>query len=137
MPLNPLEPHCAASLRQNICVHLRTVALNSDSSSLSSRVIPRRWGWLGFNCGSTFGISGHKWVLAARYDFLYHFLSSVWLTNWYLFLFLLPCERWFFFNLRLASSRPGEKNCAWFLLCQQFGRKYSYNHKEQSGLLSR
>ncbi|OWF54005.1 ammonium transporter 3 [Mizuhopecten yessoensis] len=24
------------------------------------------WGWLGFNCGSTFGISGVKWVLAAR-----------------------------------------------------------------------
>ena len=26
-----------------------------------------RWGWLGFNCGSTFGISGWKWILAARY----------------------------------------------------------------------
>ncbi len=25
------------------------------------------WGWLGFNCGSTFGISGHKWILAARW----------------------------------------------------------------------
>ncbi|XP_033750890.1 putative ammonium transporter 3 [Pecten maximus] len=24
------------------------------------------WGWLGFNCGSTFGISGVKWILAAR-----------------------------------------------------------------------
>ncbi|XP_041364247.1 putative ammonium transporter 2 [Gigantopelta aegis] len=24
------------------------------------------WGWLGFNCGSTFGISGVKWKLAAR-----------------------------------------------------------------------
>ncbi|XP_060065531.1 putative ammonium transporter 3 [Ylistrum balloti] len=24
------------------------------------------WGWLGFNCGSTFGISGVKWMLAAR-----------------------------------------------------------------------
>ncbi|XP_064620897.1 putative ammonium transporter 3 isoform X1 [Lineus longissimus] len=24
------------------------------------------WGWLGFNCGSTFGISGSKWKLAAR-----------------------------------------------------------------------
>lgn len=28
-----------------------------------------RWGWLGFNCGSTFGISGQKWKLAARYFF--------------------------------------------------------------------
>ena len=25
------------------------------------------WGWLGFNCGSTFGITGWKWKLAARY----------------------------------------------------------------------
>ena len=24
------------------------------------------WGWLGFNCGSTFGISGGKWKLASR-----------------------------------------------------------------------
>ncbi|XP_035668368.1 putative ammonium transporter 3 [Branchiostoma floridae] len=24
------------------------------------------WGWLGFNCGSTFGITGGKWKLAAR-----------------------------------------------------------------------
>ena len=24
------------------------------------------WGWLGFNCGSTFGISGDKWLLAGR-----------------------------------------------------------------------
>ncbi|KAK3750845.1 hypothetical protein QZH41_007647 [Actinostola sp. cb2023] len=25
------------------------------------------WGWLGFNCGSTFGITGGKWQLAASY----------------------------------------------------------------------
>ena len=24
------------------------------------------WGWLGFNCGSTFGISGSKWLVASR-----------------------------------------------------------------------
>ena len=24
------------------------------------------WGWLGFNCGSTFGITGAKWKLASR-----------------------------------------------------------------------
>ena len=28
------------------------------------------WGWLGFNCGSTFGITGSKWKLAARYILL-------------------------------------------------------------------
>ena len=25
------------------------------------------WGWLGFNCGSTFGITGMRWRLASRY----------------------------------------------------------------------
>jgi len=24
------------------------------------------WGWIGFNCGSTFGISDNKWIVAAR-----------------------------------------------------------------------
>ncbi|XP_072049661.1 putative ammonium transporter 2 [Amphiura filiformis] len=24
------------------------------------------WGWLGFNCGSTYGITNNKWILAAR-----------------------------------------------------------------------
>jgi hypothetical protein len=33
-------------------------------------IILCRWGWLGFNCGSTFGISGGKWKIAAR---LYHY----------------------------------------------------------------
>ena len=32
------------------------------------------WGWLGFNCGSTFGISGMKWKLASRYVVIF-FLS--------------------------------------------------------------
>lgn len=29
-------------------------------------IIPFRWGWLGFNCGSIFGVSGDKWKYAAR-----------------------------------------------------------------------
>ena len=36
-----------------------------DKTNYDSSVT--RWGWLGFNCGSTFGISGWKWILAARY----------------------------------------------------------------------
>lgn len=24
------------------------------------------WGWLGFNCGSTYGVTGHKWLVASR-----------------------------------------------------------------------
>ena len=32
------------------------------------------WGWLGFNCGSTFGITGMKWKLASRYDLRSDFL---------------------------------------------------------------
>ena len=24
------------------------------------------WGWIGFNCGSTFGITGNKWIVACR-----------------------------------------------------------------------
>ena len=34
------------------------------------------WGWLGFNCGSTFGISGGKWKLASRYGMVWY--GMVW-----------------------------------------------------------
>ena len=35
------------------------------------------WGWLGFNCGSTFGISGMKWKLASRYDGCFFFVVVI------------------------------------------------------------
>ena len=37
------------------------------------------WGWLGFNCGSTFGITGMKWKLASRFIccFKYFFSSAI------------------------------------------------------------
>ena len=49
---------------------------NADGEPLNQMASPTNvllgtfmlwWGWLGFNCGSTFGISGEKWKLAARY----------------------------------------------------------------------
>ena len=37
------------------------------------------WGWLAFNCGSTFGVTDGKWKIAARCvdTFVYHILSSM------------------------------------------------------------
>ena len=40
-----------------------------DPSSLVNSVLGLfllAWGWLGFNCGSSFGVSGDKWILVAR-----------------------------------------------------------------------
>ena len=39
--------------------------LGSPSSALLGMFM-LWWGWLGFNCGSTFGIRGHKWKYAAK-----------------------------------------------------------------------
>lgn len=53
-----------------------TFKRDADAENLSNMASPTNvllgtfmlwWGWLGFNCGSTFGISGEKWKLAARY----------------------------------------------------------------------
>jgi len=38
----------------------------SSSSSQLYGLFMMWWGWIGFNCGSTFGITGEKWVVASR-----------------------------------------------------------------------
>ena len=43
------------------------VCMNSFVSADNDVTIRYRWSWLAFNCGSTFGISGGKWQLAAKY----------------------------------------------------------------------
>ena len=43
------------------------VCYGSEIAYYSHPLVIYRWGWLAFNCGSTYGISGGKWKLAARY----------------------------------------------------------------------
>lgn len=45
--------------------HLLPLGHTCPSVHTCFTLLPR-WGWLGFNCGSTFGISGGKWKIAAR-----------------------------------------------------------------------
>ena len=50
------------------------------------------WGWIGFNCGSTFGITDDRWVVAIRTSVttinstvggvVFSILYSLWRTNW-------------------------------------------------------
>jgi len=51
------------------------------------------WGWIGFNCGSNFGITGDQWVVATRSA-----ISSVDATAGGVFLAVL------YFGLGVANS---------------------------------
>lgn len=46
------------------------------------------WGWLGFNCGSTFGITGGKWKLASRLVKNLNFLKSSFIWVGFLYFIL-------------------------------------------------
>ncbi len=66
------------------------------------------WGWLGFNAGATFGISGNKWIYASKYiytvfksrclcDIIVYIYALI--VRYYSILFIPKIETSFFFNL--------------------------------------
>lgn len=76
------------------------------------------WGWLGFNCGSTFGISGEKWKLAARYVHTVHINVFVYFQN---VLFFLSFIFYFcFFSLLFCYSKN-------YAICYECVMLYSVN----------